>query len=266
MRASKIKAKLKRGEPVLVTALVLTDPSLFELTSLMGFDGIWLDLEHHATQRRDGRHADAGRPRRHGRHHGPARQGRVHADGPAAGGRGAGIMYPRCDDAAEAREVVTWSKFAPLGRAGSTAATPTTPYCPMPLGRYVRQANERDVSRDPDRGPGRPGARRGDRGRRGGRRPVPRAGATSACSAASPASSTTPPSRTPSARSPPPDRAGKAWGMPSFSPSGPASSWTSAPVHHPRRRHPDGQERPGVDPGAVRTAGVHIRRPLRNAA
>ncbi len=48
MRASKIKAKLKRNEPVLVTALALTDPSLFELASLMGFDGIWLDLEHHA--------------------------------------------------------------------------------------------------------------------------------------------------------------------------------------------------------------------------
>ena len=47
MRTSKIKAKLKRDEPVLLTTLHLTDPSLFELTSLMGFDGIWMDMEHH---------------------------------------------------------------------------------------------------------------------------------------------------------------------------------------------------------------------------
>jgi 4-hydroxy-2-oxoheptanedioate aldolase len=47
MRPSKIKAKLARKEPVLLTSLALTDPSVFELTSLMGFDGIWLDLEHH---------------------------------------------------------------------------------------------------------------------------------------------------------------------------------------------------------------------------
>src|SRR5688500_9068752 len=47
MRTSRIKAKLSRGEPVLVTTLHLTDPSLFELASLLGFDGIWMDLEHH---------------------------------------------------------------------------------------------------------------------------------------------------------------------------------------------------------------------------
>ena len=47
MRKSVIKAKLARDEPVLLTQLHLTDPSVFELTSLMGFDGIWMDLEHH---------------------------------------------------------------------------------------------------------------------------------------------------------------------------------------------------------------------------
>ena len=36
MRPSRIKAKLQRNEPVLVTTLHLTDPSLFELTSLLG--------------------------------------------------------------------------------------------------------------------------------------------------------------------------------------------------------------------------------------
>ena len=47
MRPSRIKAKLRRREAALVTTLHLTDPSIFELTSLLGFDGIWMDLEHH---------------------------------------------------------------------------------------------------------------------------------------------------------------------------------------------------------------------------
>ena len=48
MQPSKIKAKLEKNEPALCVTLHLTDPSVFELTSLMGLDGIWMDLEHHA--------------------------------------------------------------------------------------------------------------------------------------------------------------------------------------------------------------------------
>jgi len=49
MRPSRVKSKLKRGEPVLITCCHFIDPSLYELVSLLGFDGIWLDLEHHST-------------------------------------------------------------------------------------------------------------------------------------------------------------------------------------------------------------------------
>ncbi|MEI6037283.1 MAG: hypothetical protein WCQ91_05085 [Planctomycetota bacterium] len=27
----------------------MLDPSIYELASLLGFDGIWMDLEHHST-------------------------------------------------------------------------------------------------------------------------------------------------------------------------------------------------------------------------
>src|SRR4051812_28317352 len=47
MRKSRVKAKLRQKQPVLLTTLHIPDPQLFELTSLLGFDGIWLDLEHH---------------------------------------------------------------------------------------------------------------------------------------------------------------------------------------------------------------------------
>ena len=47
MRPSVVKAKLISGEPVLVVCLHFTDASLYEMTSLLGFDCIWMDLEHH---------------------------------------------------------------------------------------------------------------------------------------------------------------------------------------------------------------------------
>src|SRR5690606_31357815 len=53
-----------------------------------------------------------------------------------------GIMYPRCDDASEAREVVTWAKFPPLGRRGIDGGNPDMPYCSMPVAQYLKEANE----------------------------------------------------------------------------------------------------------------------------
>lgn len=141
MRPSKIKAKLQRNEPVLLTTLHLFDPSLYELASLMGFDGIWLDLEHHGTSLETAmtllRAARVGSADVMVR---PAkgefmRLGRILEAGAQ------GIMYPRCADAAEAREVVTWAKFAPLGKRGVDGGNPDMPYCSMPLTDYLKAAN-----------------------------------------------------------------------------------------------------------------------------
>jgi 4-hydroxy-2-oxoheptanedioate aldolase len=142
MRPSKIKAKLKRNDPVLVTSLHLPDPSLFELTSLMGFDGIWLDLEHHQfSDETAARLLCAARV-------GTAdvmvrcarweymRIGRVLEVGAQ------GIMYARCGDAAEAAEVVKWSKFFPQGQRGIDTANADNPYCMNPVAEYIKAANE----------------------------------------------------------------------------------------------------------------------------
>jgi 4-hydroxy-2-oxoheptanedioate aldolase len=53
-----------------------------------------------------------------------------------------GIMYPRCDNAEEARQVVRWSKFAPMGERGIDSGNPDNPFCMMPLAEYIRAANE----------------------------------------------------------------------------------------------------------------------------
>jgi 4-hydroxy-2-oxoheptanedioate aldolase len=143
MRPSRITGKLNRGEPALATTLHLTDPSVYELTSLLGFDGIWMDLEHHVTSvetasgliraARAGGDADViARPAK-GEF---MRMGRLLEAGAS------GIMYPRCDDADEAAEVVRWAKFAPLGQRGLDAANPDNAYCSLPIDEYVRWANK----------------------------------------------------------------------------------------------------------------------------
>lgn len=142
MRPSRVKAKLARNEPVLLTTLHLTDPSLYELTSLMGFDGIWMDLEHHGysvetamTLMRAARVGGADIMVR------PAK-GEFMRLGRLLEAGAQGILYPRCDDADEARQVVRWSKFAPLGTRGFDGGNPDQPYCSMPLEPYIRAANE----------------------------------------------------------------------------------------------------------------------------
>ena len=142
MRTSVIKSKFRRGEPALITTLHLTDPTLFEMTSLMGFDGIWMDLEHHHYSVETAAHL--------------MRAARVGTSDivtrPAKGefmrmcrlleAGATGIMYPRCESAAEAAEVVKWGKFAPLGERGVDTANADAPYCAMPLEPYLKKANE----------------------------------------------------------------------------------------------------------------------------
>ena len=142
MRPSRIKAKLRRGEPALVTTVHFTDPSAYELVSLMGFDGLWMDLEHHAASLETA--GQLMRAARVGNADVMARpaKGEFMRLGRMLEAGAQGIMYPRCDDAAEAREVVTWTKFAPLGRRGVDGGNPDMPYCTMPLDQYVREANE----------------------------------------------------------------------------------------------------------------------------
>lgn len=142
MRKSVVKTKLRNKEPVIGVALHFTDASCYELTSLMGFDFIWMDLEHHATSVETAnqliRAARVGKTDVMCR---PAkgefmRMGRMLEAGAH------GIMYPRCDNADEAREVVRWSKFGPLGTRGFDSGNADVPYCMMDFAEYVRVANE----------------------------------------------------------------------------------------------------------------------------
>ncbi len=142
MRNSNILAKIAQNRVALATTLHLIDPSLYELVALLGFDGIWMDMEHHGYSVETA--ANLMRAARVGRG----------ADIIARPGKGefmrmarmleagaTGIMYPRCDGADEAREVVRWAKFAPIGQRGFDGSSPDAPYCTVPIAQYVTEAN-----------------------------------------------------------------------------------------------------------------------------
>lgn len=142
MRPSVIKKKLKAGKPSLLTQLHLTDASIFEMVSVMGFDGIWMDLEHHGYSLETAGHliratrvgsADILARAAKGEY---MRMGRLLEMGVQ------GIMYPRCSNASEAEEVVRWTKFAPLGQRGFDGAGADAFYTGIPMDEYVKDANE----------------------------------------------------------------------------------------------------------------------------
>lgn len=142
MRFSRVKGKLRQGDPALITCCHFIDPSVYELVSLLGFDGIWLDLEHHATS--DETAATLMRAARVGASDIIARpaKGEFMRMGRILEAGAQGIMYPRCESGEEAAELVRWAKFAPEGQRGVDGANGDNPYCAMPMPAYLKAANE----------------------------------------------------------------------------------------------------------------------------
>ncbi len=142
MRPSRILSKVRSGRPAFVSTAHFRDPQVFELMSLMGFDGIWMDLEHHPTsvEKAD----ELMRAARVGVSDILARPARWEYMRMArmleAGAHG--ILYPRCESAEEAADVVRWAKFHPIGERGMDAGNADNPYCYMPLDEYIPYANE----------------------------------------------------------------------------------------------------------------------------
>jgi 4-hydroxy-2-oxoheptanedioate aldolase len=142
MRFSRVKGKLQKGEAALIVCCHFIDPSVYELVSLLGFDGIWLDLEHHATS--DETAAALMRAARVGSSDVIARpaKGEFMRMGRLLEAGAQGIMYPRCESGQEAAELVRWAKFAPQGERGVDGANGDNPYCAMPMPPYLRAAND----------------------------------------------------------------------------------------------------------------------------
>lgn len=145
MRFSRVKRRWAQHKPVLATVAHFTDPASAELIGLMGIDCLWIDLEHQpmtlseaATIMRAARVADMDVMAR------PAKGEFMRAARLLEAGATL-IMYPRCETADEARELVRLTKFPPLGERGFFSASPDNPYSTMNMENYIKQANQETV-------------------------------------------------------------------------------------------------------------------------
>ena len=149
MSPSRVRQVWQTGKPAWCTAVALSDPVVCEIVASLGYDCIWLDLEHHPLGVE--RAAEMMRAVRAGAASGGGETG---CDVMARPGKGEfmrmgrlleagahGILYPRCDDAAEAREVVRWAKFAPLGERGFDGGNADNAYGSYPPAGYTDAAN-----------------------------------------------------------------------------------------------------------------------------
>jgi 4-hydroxy-2-oxoheptanedioate aldolase len=141
MRTSKVKQIWNEGGLALGTLIKSIDPVHSEALSQMDFDFLWYDLEHSdksvetfcnlARATRVGDVDVLARPARWEY----MRMGRIMEAGAT------GIMYPRCESVEEAKEVIRFSKFFPLGERGFDGGNADNNYGQYPADGYTEKAN-----------------------------------------------------------------------------------------------------------------------------
>ncbi len=140
MRKSKVLRKIKNGEVVFSTKLNLADPRVMEIAAMSGIDCVWIDCEHVPSDyidlenlvraakvydcdvltrvARTGGYSDLIRP--------------LEADS-------TGVMIPHLMSLKEAKEVVYYTKFAPIGRRPLDGGNADGKFCLVE--NYIEEAN-----------------------------------------------------------------------------------------------------------------------------
>jgi len=142
MRKSRVLKIMREGGVATSIKLNLADPRVAELAAMCGFDCIWIDMEHVPsdystveniiraakiydtdvlTRVSKGCYSDFIRP--------------LEADS-------AGIMVPHLMSLKEAREIVYYTKFHPVGRRPIDGGNQDGKYCLVDGNDYMREANE----------------------------------------------------------------------------------------------------------------------------
>ncbi len=128
MRKSKTLAKIRNGEWALSTAVAVGGSRVAELAGYVGFDCLWLDMEHKPVSQTEIFHMIMG-----ARASGTDCLVRVRKQGyldyfRALEDGAAGIMVPHVKSAEEAREIVRNAKYPPLGKRGMDFASADSRY------------------------------------------------------------------------------------------------------------------------------------------
>ena len=142
MRKSRVLRQMRNSKVATCTKLNLSDPRAAEIAAMCGFDCIWLDLEHVPNNMLDvenavraakiydvdvltrvskGSYSDIVRPLE---------------------GDSTGIMVPHLMSLEEAKQIVYYTKFHPIGRRPLDGGNADGAYCLVDANDYIKQANE----------------------------------------------------------------------------------------------------------------------------
>lgn len=144
-RSSRVLAALRQGQLPLVLKINLSDPRVVEIAGLSGVDAVWLCMEHvpndwlgieqqvraarvhnvdSLVRVAKGSYSDYVRP--------------LEADA-------TGIIVPHVVTADEARAIVDWVRFQPLGRRAMDGGNIDGQFCQLPVEDYLRHSNEERI-------------------------------------------------------------------------------------------------------------------------
>ena len=142
MRKSRVLRQMRSGKVATCTKLNLSDPRAAEIAAMCGFDCIWIDLEHVPNNMKDvedavraakiydvdvltrvskGCYSDICRPLE---------------------GDSTGVMIPHLMSLEEAKQIVYYTKFHPIGRRPLDGGNADGAYCLVDANDYLKQANE----------------------------------------------------------------------------------------------------------------------------
>ena len=142
MRKSRVLRQMRNGKVATCVKLNLSDPRNAEIAAMCGFDCVWIDLEHVPndmscventvraakiydvdvlTRVSKGCYSDICRPLE---------------------GDSTGVMVPHLMSLEEAKQIVYYTKFHPIGRRPIDGGNADGAYCLVSGADYIKQANE----------------------------------------------------------------------------------------------------------------------------
>lgn len=142
MRESRVLKKMREGKVANCVKLNLSDPRNVEIAAMCGFDCVWLDMEHVPNTL-----ADIENGIRAAKNYDCDVLTRV-ARGPYSNlirpfeADSTGIMVPHLMSLEDAKSIVYYTKFHPIGRRPLDGGNADGKYCLVDGEQYVREANE----------------------------------------------------------------------------------------------------------------------------
>jgi 4-hydroxy-2-oxoheptanedioate aldolase len=145
LRPSRILAQLRRNQLPTSFKVNLNDPRVIEIAGLSGCDAVWICQEHV--------------PNDWSNLENQIRAARIHnLDSLVRVAKGSysdyvrpfeadatGIIVPHVTTADEARQIVEWTRFHPIGQRAIDGGNTDGRYCLIPLADYLRHSNEERV-------------------------------------------------------------------------------------------------------------------------